>query len=72
MQIIKKTTVMEHFLYAFDYCIHMPQCLLTMHYDHYMYGSLYTHRDNSIGTKRTNDSSPPPPKKEIFSIHNCI
>ena len=37
----------------------MPQCLLTIHMIIMVH---YKYWDNSMGTRRTNDSTPPPPK----------
>ena len=41
----------------------MPQCLLTMHMIIMVH---YKYWDNSMGTRRTNDSTTPPPPPEMF------
>ena len=56
------------FLICFIFIIHMPQCLLTMHMIIMVH---YTYWDNSMGTRRTNYSTPHPQKKN-FSQYTTV
>ena len=47
----------------------MPQCLLTMHMIIMVH---YKYWDNSMGTRRTNDSIPPPLRKNFFSQYTTV
>ena len=47
----------------------MPQCLLTMHMIIMVH---YKYWDNSMGTRRTNDSTPPPLRQIFFSQYTTV
>ena len=47
----------------------MPQCLLTMHMIIMVH---YKYWNNSMGTRRTNDSTPATSKKEKFSQYTTV